>query len=284
MFRFRPYERARPPEEVEVLPPRPNVNPVPISAAEFERRKRRKYLEWGFGGVIATLLSFYFLYRSSIPGEALNYYIDAKAFYDSGKYSNALDAVNKALRDKGQRLKAYRLRAEIFGVMHRPKEAVADITHVIELQPEASEHYDFRAHTYLELDDAASAAKDYTKVIALKRSGEAYNGRGLCYLKLNDTRKAIDDFTKAIELDPKVEFYLQRGLAWGTFGDHKAAILDFDRAIEMQPGSSVILWYCYRARAVEKKTLGDAAGAAQDLQKAASMENVLGQITFGNQK
>jgi hypothetical protein len=73
-------------------------------------------------------------------------------------------------------------------------------------------------------------------------------------------------------------------LGWGTFGDHKAAILDFDRAIEMQPGSSVILWYCYRARAVGKKEFGDAAGAAQDLQKAASMENVLGQITFGNQK
>ena len=111
--------------------------------------------------------------------------------------------MNKALRDKGQRLKAYRLRAEIFGLMHRPKEAVADITHVIELQPEASEHYDFRAHTYLELDDAASAAKDYTKVIALKRSGEAYNGRGLCYLKLNDTRKAIDDFTKGHRVGPE---------------------------------------------------------------------------------
>jgi tetratricopeptide (TPR) repeat protein len=289
MSSFLPDEPVRPPEEG--LPPQPNVNPEPSSPKEFVRRKRKRIrvrrtksgfasraqsLKWVIGGVIATLLMSYYLYRLSIPGEARKYYIAAKESYDAGKYSNALYAVNEALRDRGQRLDAYRLRAEIYRAMLQPKKAVADITRVIELQPGVPEYYDFRAQTYLELDDSASAAKDYTKVIALKTSGQAYYGRGLCYLKLNDTRKAIDDFTKAIELDPKVEFYLQRGLAWSTVGDHKAAMLDFDRGLEMQSAPSMPLWYCYRARAAEKQKLGDAAGAAQDRQKAARMQTVLG--------
>jgi tetratricopeptide (TPR) repeat protein len=234
-------------------------------------RKRRTFLKWGFGWAIVTLLIFCFVYWFLIHGPSLNYYIDAKEFYDGGNYSKALDAVNKALRDRGQRLKAYPLRAEILRMMHRPKEAMVDITRVIALEPEAPEHYDLRAGTYLELDDAASAAKDYTKVIALMRSCEAYNSRGLCYLKLNDIQKAIDDFTNAIELDPRVEFYLQRGLAWDGHGDHMAAILDFDRGLEKQAGSDIFFWGCYQARAVAKQKLGDVAGAAQDREKAGSM-------------
>ena len=248
--------------------PQPGAKLVPMPPEEFARRRRQEFLKWGSAGAIVALMILGFLYRSSIPANALNDYIDAKKFYDSGKYTDALGAVNKAIRDRGERVRAYKLRAEIFRAMHQPKEAVEDITRVIEMQPDVAEHYAFRADTYLELDDPASAVKDYTKLIDLNHSGEAYKGRGLCFVKMNASQRAIDDFTKAIEQDPKVEFYLQRGLAWGTLGDHRKAIADFDRASEMRSDLSAI----YRARAAEKLAIGDGAGAERDREKATSLE------------
>ena len=231
----------------------------------------RQFIKVSAYVLLAVLLTGVILYWLSIPGKALTSYNDAKRLYDSGKYSNALYAVNESLRDRGLRLKAYRLRADIYLAMQQFQDAVADITRVIGLQPDLAENYDFRAHAYLELQDAASAAKDYTKLIALNGSADAYNDRGLCYLKLNDTSKAISDFTKAIEVEPRVEFYLQRSLAHSGSGDHPAAIRDLDRALDLQ-SQSMTAMYCYRARAAEKQKMGDAAGSAEDIQKALAIE------------
>ena len=268
MSRFRPDEQERPPDPVPAQQPQPAAKFVPISAEEFNRQRRQRVLKWASAGLIVAVLILAFLYRSSMPGDALNHYIDARKFYDAGKYSAALDSVNRAARDSSQTLNALRLRADIYRTMYQPKDAVDDITRVIEMQPGVAANHQFRAERYLDLDDPASAAQDYTRIIGLKQSADAYNGRGLCYLKLNQPQKAIDDFTSAIEREPKVEFYLQRGLAHSALGDSKKAIADFDEAVRLRPSLSTV----YRARALEKKKMGDAAGAARDLETALGFE------------
>ena len=212
------------------------------------------------------------MYWSSIPGKALNNYNDAKRLYETGEYSNALYAANEALRDRGLRLKVYHLRAEIYRALQQPREAVADITRVIALQPDVLQNYSFRAQAYMELGDPASAAQDYT-VVVTKGSADAYNDRGLCYLKLHDPQRAMADFEKAIQLEPRAEFYFQLGMAQSAAGNPQQAILHFDRALELQPGL-VIAVYSYRARAAEKQKLGDAAGSAADMEKALAVEMV----------
>jgi tetratricopeptide (TPR) repeat protein len=237
-----------------------------------------RVLKWCACVLLAVLLAGAAVYWSSIPGKALNNYNDAKRLYDTGKYSNALYAANEALRDRGLRLKVYSLRANIYRAMQQPRNAVADITRVIGLQPDVLDNYTFRAQAYMELEDPASAAQDYTKMIAMNGSADAYNDRGLCYLKLNDIHKAVADFEKAIQVEPRAEFYFQLGMAQSAAGDPKQAILNFDRALELQSPHSMAAMYSYRARAVEKKKLGDAAGSAEDMEKAlaAEMVNSLG--------
>jgi tetratricopeptide (TPR) repeat protein len=283
MSRFRPDRREHLPDQEPVVQPQPAVNLVPVSAEDFNRQKRQKVLKWASGGVIAAIVILAFLYRFSMPAAALNHYIDAKKFYDAGKYSDALDEVNRAARDSAQRLNALRLRADIYRSMHQPADAIADITRVMEIEPRVAAHYTFRAEQYQELDDPASAAKDYTRIIELDNSADAYNGRGLCYLKLNQAQKAIDDFTAAIGRGPRVEFYLQRGLAYSAVGDAKKAIADFDQAVRLRPTLSA----SYRARAIEKQRLGDSAGAERDRQTALNLEKPekpkLAQVELPNQ-
>lgn len=266
MSKFRPEDPDRSPEGV--LAARPAVNMVPMSADEFARIRRQKFLKWGGIGLIAAMLLLAFVYRSTLPSAALNDYITAKKLYDDGKYSDALEAVDGATRDSARRVQAYQLRTSIHLALHQPKEAIADISRVIQLQPRAVENYRVRAQTYLELEDPANAAKDYSKLIELENSASAYNGRGLCNLKLNRNQEAIADFSKAIEQDASVEYYLQRGLALQRAGDFRKALSDLDHAIELRPDASPP----YRARAEVKERLGDHQGADRDRQKATSME------------
>ncbi len=267
MSRFRPLDPNAAPHETAGNSPGASKL-VPIPHEEYDRQRRQKYIKWGSIAALVALVIGAFLYRSSVPVKALNDYIDARKFFDSGKYTDALAAVNKAIDNGREQARAYQLRIEIYRALHQPKDAVADITRLIELQPAAAENYDLRAQTYLEIDDSASAAKDYTKLIELSKSGQAYNGRGLCYLKLKDYPKAIEDFTQAIERSPSVEFYLQRGLAWSAAGDHRKAVADFDKALDLRADLST----AYRARAAEKQKMGDGPGAERDRQKAISLE------------
>ncbi len=266
MSRFRPDKLAKATERVPVA--RPSDNLVPMPAEEFARQRRQKFIQWGSAGAIVALVILSFLYRSSIPSTALNNYLDAKKLFDSGKYADALAAVEPATRDKAKRVEAYQLRTAILRAMHQPKDALADITRVIKLRPDDPANYDTRAQTYLELEDPTNAVKDYTRLIELNKSAMAYNNRGLCYLKLGQPRKALDDFTAAIERDPSMEFYLQRGFAWAAIGDQRKAIQDFDNASQLKAENSAI----YRARANSKEQLGDRAGAERDRQLAANME------------
>ncbi len=266
MSRFRPEKLEQTPVEAPAV--RPSGNLVPIPAEEFARQKRQKQIKWGSALTISALVIFAFLYRSSIPSAALNNYLDAKKLYDSGKYTDALAAVEPATRDNAKRVEAYQLRTAIYRALQQPKAALADISKEIDLRRDDPSNYNIRAQTYLELDDPADAAKDYTRVLELEKSAMAYNNRGLCYIRLNQPRKALEDFTAAIERDPSMEFYLQRGLAWAAVGDHTKAIQDFDHAIQLNSENSAV----YRARANSKQQSGDQAGAQQDRQLAAKLE------------
>ena len=259
----------------------------------LRRRSLRRYLDevrlwkllkWCALVLLAVLLVGTAVYWFSIPGKALNNYNDAKRLYETGKYSNALYAANEALRDRGLRLKVYQLRANIYRALQQPRNAVADITRVIGFQPDVLENYSFRAQAYMELEDPASAARDYTKIIAMNGSADAYNDRGVCYLKLNDLHNAMADFEKAIQVDPRAEFHFQLGMAQSAAGNPKQAIANFDRALELQPPSSMAAVYSHLARAAEKQKLGDAAGSAEDREKAFAAERVnsLGGATQAN--
>ncbi len=251
-----------------VLPAQPAGNLVPVTAEEFARQRRQKFIKWGSAGVLAALVILSFLYRSSVPSAALNNYQDAKKLFDNGKYADALITVEPATKDRSRRVEAYQLRTAIYRALNRNSDALADIARVIQLQPGDAANYRLRAEICLDSNDPARALPDYTKVVEIEKSPLAYTDRGLCYLKLNQPRQAIDDFNKAIELHPSMESYLQRGLAYAAQGDHRKAIDDFTRAIELRPANSAP----YRARANSEQLLGDLAAAQGDRDQAFTME------------
>jgi tetratricopeptide (TPR) repeat protein len=241
----------------------------------IDRLRPQQILKWAAYVLVAAGLAAGAVYWVSIPSRAQHSYEEARRYYEVGRYANALLEANDALRGRGLRLQAYRLRADIYRALQQPDKAAGDISRVIEMEPGIAEHYAFRANAYMEMGDAARAILDYTRITELRRTARAFGERGRAYLKLKDTTKAIEDFTTAIGLEPTLENYLERGQAYAAIDDHDKAMADFDQALEAVPDHDLSAAYGYRARAAERRRTGDIAGADEDLFKATALESKL---------
>ncbi|MBI2917515.1 MAG: tetratricopeptide repeat protein [Chloroflexi bacterium] len=87
-----------------------------------------------------------------------------------------------------------------------------------------------------EAGDHKEAIADYTRAIQLDpKDAAAYNNRGIAYRKLGQPKEAIADYTRAIQLDPKdAAACNNRGYAYQALGMGKEAQADFARAEKLR--------------------------------------------------
>ena len=117
------------------------------------------------------------------------------------------------------------------------KQAVADYTEAIRLDPEHTWAYYERGTVYYSLGDYERAIADYTEAIRLDSEYPwAHYNRGNAYYSLGDYERAIADCTEAIRLDPDyARTYVVRGNAYRELGDYEQAIADYTEAIRLDP-------------------------------------------------
>jgi Flp pilus assembly protein TadD len=117
------------------------------------------------------------------------------------------------------------------------REAVADLTKAIELDPDNSDHWRRRANMYFDTKQWDKALADFSKVIELEpNQGHYWHMRGVCYLELGEPNKAIADYSKAIELEPNQDHYWHmRGLSYLRVNHLANAVVDYTKAIELNP-------------------------------------------------
>ncbi len=256
-------------EELPQFPGQSDVHATPMPANEFARRRRKRLLTLAAVVGVVVLIAGAAVYLTARPKSAQKSLTDARRFYNSGNYTEALNRLEFPLSDRSTRARAYSLRAEIHKSLALPKVAIEDVSRVISFQPDVADHYRIRAELFLETGDPSRAAADYAMLINLQGSAEAYAGRGLCYLELGQPQKAIEDFSKSIALKPSVENQLQRGLVYESLGDHRKAIADYSGAIEINPEAAQV----YRARAYALQAIGDRVAAERDRERATTLES-----------
>ena len=167
-------------------------------------------------------------------------------------------------------------------INQKNKEALADFTKAIELDPDDAYAYYTRGNAKKKLKDYYGAINDYSKAIELKPDyAFAYVNRGNVKFKFSkDYKGAIEDYSRAIELDPDYKpAYYNRGNAKYKLKDYKGAIEDYSRAIELDPNNTA----AYYIRGIAKYDLNDIGGACKDVRKAVSLgyddsQNFIGQI------
>lgn len=93
------------------------------------------------------------------------------------------------------------------------------------------------AQAYSKLEDYKEAIADYTQAIEIDPNyADAYYNRGIAHRKVGDTQAAIADYTQAIKIDPNdAKVYHNRGIARSALEDYQGAIADHTQALEIAP-------------------------------------------------
>jgi tetratricopeptide (TPR) repeat protein len=257
-------------DDQEAGPPGGPDVPVPVSAEDFAKRRRRMRLAAAGVTLLMASIAAYAYKKSTDPMRARESYDAGERLYRVARYTQAIISLDAAIGYKSDYAEAYLLRGRARLAMNDAEGALPDLTRTIQLRPGEPQAYLARGSAYLELKNPAEALADCAKAIQLNpRMSAAYNLRGSIVRTLGKPAEALADFTRALELDESLDNYLQRGAAYQTLGQHALAIADFDRAIEFFPFSP----QAYFARANSKRALGDKAGAQADHDYGRSLDD-----------
>lgn len=146
--------------------------------------------------------------------------------------------------------------------------ALENFDRAIELDPQASDYYEWRGYTKRALGRNDDAIDDFNKMVEIDGSPYTYEVRGEVLSKLKRHQQAIADFSKMIEIAPDVPFgYYRRGNAKYELGQYEDAIADFDAYLQITDDVST-----YLLRSTAKEQLGDLEGAEEDFQRALTLE------------
>jgi TonB family protein len=142
-----------------------------------------------------------------------------------------------------------------------PQDRLGGLTELIERKPDYANAYYARGTIYLQGLLFADAVKDLTKAIELRPDdASALGRRAEAFAGLSQHREAVADLTKAIGLKPSnTNFYLRRAESYSASGQCDLAVGDYSEVIRRSANPTA-----YRGRAVCRRQLGDAAGAATD--------------------
>jgi tetratricopeptide (TPR) repeat protein len=117
------------------------------------------------------------------------------------------------------------------------RNAIADFTEAIKLNPKFTEAYLYRGYTWFSAGDHPRAVADFTAAIKLNPDlAGAYEFRMAVYRQEGQFGPAIADMTEVIRIQPKDPHpYYERGLLWIEEGNREQAAADFMRAIQVDP-------------------------------------------------
>ncbi len=199
---------------------------------------------------------------------ATDWFERALAHQKAKRYTEAIEAYDKAIELKQEYAYAYNNRGLAYFALNQNEKAIANYNKSIELKPENFKAYNNMGLVYEALKQYEKAIVNYDKAIELKQEyAEAYSNRGIAYYFLRQYDMAIANYDKAISLNPEYFIaYGNRGFLYYDLKQYDMAIADFDKVISLNPG--IPLFGLYYKNACIYSLKGDKARACKNLRTA----------------
>lgn len=198
------------------------------------------------GILAARTIKQVFIWHDSVTlwSHQIKYFPNSLAYYNRGiyfrkmgNYRQAMEDIDKAIKQEPTYLKAYVERGNIYHVLGNYHLSITNFGQAIEINHSYADAYYNRGLTFAKMGDQFHALKDFSKAIELNpRFAEAYYNRGNVHLSSGNYWLAIKDYNDAINLNHRyVKAYNNRGVAYFLMGDYQPSIKDFNKVIKLVP-------------------------------------------------
>jgi tetratricopeptide (TPR) repeat protein len=171
------------------------------------------------------------------PRNFTAYYNRGNEYANKGRYDQAIDDYNEAIRLNPAYSAAYHGRAIAYASKKLYTLAIDDYTQALRLDTMNATIFYNRGLAYANLDQTDQAIQDYTQAISLTpQNSSAFNSRGLAYSKKGEIEKSIADYNESIRINPQNSYaFSNRASVYLRTDNVERAVQDFDRAIEINP-------------------------------------------------
>jgi tetratricopeptide (TPR) repeat protein len=203
-------------------------------------------------------------------------YLDNPDWVNDELIQEAIDYLDRAISINPLYVDAYIVLAVVQCWMEDYTSAIDNYTQAIELDPNNSWTYYWRAHLR---EDIRDTIVDLDESIRVNPNNvDAYTARASAKYKLENYQGAIYDYTQLIAISPKISYYINRASAKRRIGDYQGASEDRKQEIifKMNDCNQEIARYpnygAYYKRAYLKRDLGDYDGYLDDIKQARILE------------
>ncbi len=226
------------------------------------------------------------------PDSNAPWFILGDAYFETGKFEEAIAAFNKSLSMRPDDPYVLNYRGTTYAQLEKVDKAIADYSRVIEIRkkttskqwdamvshyagrflaPSMSELYAIRGELFLKQGDRDKAVADCSEAIELNPADDkARFVRATVYKHFKQTDKALTDLDDLLKVNPKDEKALQykAEILLGS-GKPKEAIIAITRAIALDDKD----WHSFEIRAQCHQMAGNGKLAAQDIHQLNALRN-----------
>jgi tetratricopeptide (TPR) repeat protein len=246
------------------------VDKTSNSGAPFYMRGQVYVLEKNYQRAIEDFQKAMRLDKSAYEKDAQLHYEIGDAYYQWGKYPEAIRFFDRTISLNPGHLQALVARGTSYAQIDKLFPAEADFDAALEIDPEYSWARRNRAQLYFMIDDYEGAIADISKCLeadhkTYSQDYAAFAMRGKAYHNLNQQKKALEDFNRALEVNARyVLALIYRGTLYAEMKEYDRALDDLNRAVAYEPANEHALF----SRGVLHNLLDRLDPALQDFRKA----------------
>ena len=234
---------------------------IPVPPEDVARRRRRIVIYCCAGALLALAIASWIYKRNVESLRAMESYDHAVRLFKIARYNQAILALDLTIGLKPDFADGYLLRGRAYAGDSKTDPAIRDFSKVLALRPNDNVARLARSGVYIDRKDYRNAIADATEALKIDPTlSQAYNLRACAVRALGDPQRALDDFNHALQLNQNVDNYYQRAATYQILGEHRLAIADLDQVIRFEPGQAP----AYFARAKSRQASGDRRGADVD--------------------
>ncbi len=163
-------------------------------------------------------------------------YKNAKKFFESQQYQEAITELNQAIAVDASFIDAYVLRAQLLEKQENLDAAASDYEKASTLDPKTVDYLFQAGRLNYQIRNYTKAIQFLTSATTLdSKNFQALQYKAFTHIKLNEYKQAILALDNALQIEQTNMCFYARGVANDSLKNYSQAIIDYNKALALNP-------------------------------------------------